>query len=289
VGERGKKEGVVNERGETMSAEGMRYLVEIGKGRGLVQVAAPRAGEALYAVVEKGQEVVPIPGLDVPRRASAAVTMTSVVSFCAYVKEHRTDSTAIFAQVTREPYRFRAVMDFHGKTVPGWCEHVCDLVLTVNPEWTAWTGASGKMMGQEAFAEFIEQRAMEVATPDPARMMELALSLEGSQGCAFKGKRSLTSSDVSLVVDRKTEFRDGASGDAIEVPTELGLTLAVFRGTERRAIRARLVTRVSPPNLALGIVLIRPEEVVEQQLGAVHDVVVEETGVHVFRGWFGRE
>jgi len=221
-----------------------------------------------------------------PDRIRAATTHNSVSSFCEYLNRYKTAQTTVFASVLESPYVFLAIIDYHDPLKADWCTHTAKLVLTETDEWKVWTGSNGNMFDHVAFALFIEDHLNDIVNPDGSTMLELALNLNATQDCGFKGKLNLQNGDVGLVVDQKTDAVALGKNGEIAIPKELTIKLAPFRGIEQMNIQARFRYNLRPPRLTLGYQLIRPKAFVDAVVGAAYDTIKTETGVAVYSGDF---
>jgi len=273
------KENHVNEIAKlAQSATGLK-IVELGHdGHGKIPLALVPTGYGLADLTEFVPEM--------PDRIRAATTHNSVSSFCEYLNRYKTPQTTIFASVLQSPYVFVAIIDYHDPLKAQWCMHTAKLVLTETDEWKVWTGSDGKMMNQVEFALFIEDHLNDIVNPDGATMLELALNLNATQDCGFKGKLNLHNGDVGLVVDQKTDAVALGKNGEIPIPKEMTIKLAPFRGIEQMNIQARFRYKLDPPRLTLGYQLIRPKSFVDAVVGAAHDTIKAETGVAVYSGEF---
>jgi uncharacterized protein YfdQ (DUF2303 family) len=264
-------------------AQGLKIVELSHEGHGKIPLALLPSGHSMMDL----SYVVP----KAPDRIRAATTHNSVTSFCEYINRFKNGSSAVFASVLESPYEFLAILDYHAGaesdlTKPDWCTHTAKLVLTETDEWKVWTANSGKAFDQAEFALFIEDHLNDIVHPDGATMLELALNLNATQNCGFKGKLNLHNGDVGLVVDQKTDAAAlGAQGE-IAIPKELTIKLAPFRGIEQMNIQARFRYNLRPPRLTLGYQLIRPKAFVDAVVGSAYDTIKAETGLPVYSGGF---
>lgn len=277
---------------EINSRQAMEYLVDLGKEDNRnrihqVQISG-RGGPAVpVMVVGTKQKVVDLSTFvpKNPDRIRAVVKINSVASFAAYVAERKTAHTRIFANVLTAPYTFTAIMDYHevGGQVPAWCAHEAILTLTESREWKTWASKNDTAMRQEEFALFVEQNVADIVSPDGATMLELALSLEASQGVEFRNKLNLQNGDIGLVCDQQTNMKAGRDGQ-IRIPGEITLRLAPFRGMPAMEVKARFRTVLRPPNISLGYQLIRAEAMLDDVVAKAADQIATETGVTIYSG-----
>jgi uncharacterized protein YfdQ (DUF2303 family) len=246
-----------------------------------VQAAAP-------AVVEPGV-VIAVPGqdgeirlldtdafADAPRRAKAKRSVSDAESFVRYVNRHRTPGTEVYAHVLSSAVV--AVIDaHHGTDEPaGWQDHRVELALEHSKEWLAWNardlGQNPRgWFNQQEFAEFIEDRALDVHDPDHARLIEIATTFEAKSKADFNSAVRLDNGDVRFDYVEQTTAKAGEKGD-IEIPKQLTLALRPYIGGPRVWVTAQFRYRLAGGGLMLGFALVRPEVILET---AVDDIVTE--------------
>lgn len=194
-----------------------------------------------------------------PDRARGLVTVNDVRSLGAYLTEQGSDTRSTL-WVDLFAARVTAVLDDHSDDGdPGWGEHRVNLDLKVTPEWHAWLAASGELLEQEAFAEFVEENLNDVVTPDGASLLEIAQTFHATTSAEFKGSVRLGNGQATLSYSEETTAAAGANRD-MQIPTEIHVALAPYYGLERVFIKARLRWRIREGKLRLGVKLERPEE-----------------------------
>jgi uncharacterized protein YfdQ (DUF2303 family) len=205
-----------------------------------------------------------------PRHIAAARVVGDAESFVRYVTKHVIDGhTEVYADTPSSAVV--AVLDSHDAGQGGWQKHTARLELRHTKSWEAWTKVDGKLLEQSDFAEFIEQQALDVRTPETAVLIELAQSFQAKTSVDFEGGERLDSGQVRLNYKETVTARAGQKGH-IEIPTELELLLRPYIGGPVYVVVARFRYRLRGSQLGLGIVLQRPQEILD---AAFADIVTE--------------
>jgi uncharacterized protein YfdQ (DUF2303 family) len=228
-----------------------------------------------------------------PNRKRSVARLIDVRSFVAYVNEQKEPRSRIFAETEKEPFTLTAILDFDdpeyvsqvpgSMIVPGNMEHKAVLRLTETESWLRWSGLDGKQLGQETFAQFLEENCPDVVKPDGAVLLELAKSMEATQGVNFSKKITLENGDVGLIFDQTTKATAGLDGK-LAIPKAFTLCLAPFVGMDPVAVPCRFRWRLDPPRLTLGFEIERKAELIRSSVEAVVSVVTSETGLPAFLG-----
>ena len=224
------------------------------------------------ARVETLEHLMPEP----PRRKGKA-TLHDTDSFIKYVNFERTDETRIYC--TMEPPSFTAVFNDGA----GWKDHRATYPCPVSKEWSIWNGQSGKAMGQEQFAQFIENNLPDVANPPAAEMLEISRSLEAKKKVNFASGIRLSNSQNELTYEE--EISGTAAKGKLQVPETFTIGIPVFEGGERYAVDARLRYRIAEAGkLTMWYELVRPHKILEDALANVRKQIAEQTTVPIFNG-----
>jgi uncharacterized protein YfdQ (DUF2303 family) len=229
-----------------------------------------------------------------PRRKRATVGIYETASFIDYVNRHKTaGATHLFGKATELGGSFTAVLDYHeaektdGKPLPGWGQHTAKLTLEVTPEWARWVGNNTKLIGQEAFAEFIEDNMNDIVTPDAASVLEIAQGLQGRKNVQFKSGKNLRDGSIQLEYIETIEVQGAANrrDDAFKMPEKIQLGIVPFVGAEGVYIEARLRFRIgSDGKLSFAYILNRPYKVIEAAFLLARGKIEQETGIKVILG-----
>lgn len=206
-----------------------------------------------------------------PRRPRGCLEMHDLDSVAAYVQRHESDQTIVL--VDREAFSVLAIMDHHrpdpenGTQAGGWGEHRAEYCFPRTPEWTAWERADGTWKGQHEFADFIEERALDIHQPNAAEMLELARTMQAKQSVDFKSAIRVESGDVEFSYQQQTEARAGSAGKLV-IPERVKLGIRPFRGSAIYEVEARFRYRIKDGGLAMSVQLIRPHVILEDAFEA---------------------
>ena len=238
------------------------------------QGTRPIALDEAYYLPATGELVSLEPFEDEPRAKRGTVQAHDAASLIAYTKRHAdVDETVVY--VDRRAGTIVAVLDDHrrydaddGIEIAGWADHVARWTAKPTPEWTRWLTASGNLLGQEQFAELIEDGAAEITRPPAADMLELAQTFHASKSVTFQSSRRLASGESQFVYVEELEARAGQT-QTLTVPQTFELAVIPFDGAARYKLVARLRYRLDGGRLRIGYVLDRPDDV---WLAAIDDV-----------------
>lgn len=150
----------------------------------------------------------------------------------------------------------------------GWRDHRAELQLQTTPEWNHWLSQDGNQLSQRNFAEHIEDGLAEIVSPDAADMLELAQTIQATQGANFRSAIRLDNGQVQAKYEETIDTKAGQSGQ-LTIPTEFKLAIAPFLGENPYSIAARFRYRLSGGSLTMGFKLERPDAVVRDALAKV--------------------
>lgn len=161
-------------------------------------------GDRAYAFVPDGYSLKDISDpARLPDRVRQSVAFDDRASLVAFVNRFSNADTVLFADFNS--LTITAAIDFHTSNEPQVEPRAVDftakLTLLPSEEFLRWDKMEGVMHPQEAFAEFLEENAVNIHTPDPATMIEISRELEASIGAVFKSKVSLENGDRSAFKD----------------------------------------------------------------------------------------
>lgn len=208
-----------------------------------------------------------------PIRQAGTYTVRDVASFLTYYTKHAENQAETW--VTSKGAT--AVLNAHGDATegkPGWEDHKLVLDLKHSPEWIKWIAISNRFMSQQDFAEFLEDCVGDVRSPDMATILEVASSLQATSKAEFKSAYRTHDGQQAFRYEETVQAKAGQKGE-LEIPQRITLALRVYEGQQPTDIVARFRYRITPSGLALGIVIDKVSEILEQAIADVK-IAIEE-------------
>lgn len=217
----------------------------------------------LYFVHPQNMRVEYLPAVDpaLPDSIRETEQFLDVNSFAAYVNEFKGPSTRMFCDVkTRE---ISAILDYHeadgaGGSAVRRCEHIAALKPQRSVEWLAWMGVNEKLLGQNEFAEFLEENAIDIASPDPASILEVVMGLQV--------RKTIDVESATNLGNGFSQFRFSEEGSTkvknreVTVPTRIVVNIPIFTGGTRRDVN--ILFRYRAENgIRFMIKIVRTEEI----------------------------
>lgn len=228
---------------------------------------------------------------DHPRRKTGAVTLAQHDSFVAYLAKHGMPETELWADIDKD--RITAVINAHSafsedldsEGAAGWGDHRATLQLVTTQDWRDWTDNSGKLVGQQEFAEFVEQHLPNFVRPAAADMLELAQTIKGHTKVSFESSKRVKSGETSIEWREDTTATAGKKG-TIDIPDTIDLGMQVYEGGDAYRLTARFRYRIGagPGQLVLGYVLERAGDAKRDAFGQVVQQVAADTERDVWHG-----
>lgn len=191
-------------------------------------------------------------------------------------------ATRIYAHlVTDGTPTITAVLNDHekaedGQDVAGWGDHRVTLPVQRTLAWTEWRRHDREMLGQVEFAQHIEDHLQDIAAPDGADLLEMALTFEQTTNAEFRTAVRLDRDTRQLSYVETDDAKAGQSGQ-IRIPEWITLSIAPFEGSETRMVEARLRTSARDGKLKLGYRIDRPEDVERTALDSLVEQIATAT------------
>lgn len=314
---------------ETTEAGGIvreaRDLVETYVKADLITLTLSDAGESLAIPgVRAGNDITLFTPTDIerwrqrPRMREGTATLLSLDALIDHVNRFKDEQTVIFANNDRSAPTMTAVLDYHPAggihTVnPRFGKHRSHYAFPLSDEWKAWNGANAKPMKMAAFAEFLEERIVDViglirgedevseelqkyinacggvdTIADPAKLMELARGLHVHEDSVVTEAVRLSSGEGQ--VSFEVTHRD-ASGNKLVVPNLFLIAIPIFKngisesaGNPFYRIAARLRYRKTGEGIVFWYDLWRLDRSFDHAFNEACQRVVAETDLPLFLG-----
>lgn len=222
--------------------------------------------------------------LPAPARKSGTTVVHDVPSLLALcedrTKEHADAQGYIYANL--EQRSITAVWnDQRQAHTPGWRDHRAVFKAEHTPEFKRWIENDRTVMSQEAFAEFIEDNAVDL--PEATLLLEVAGTLSAKTDVQFRSARRLDNGQVQLGYTETINTTAGAEG-SLTVPKQFGIGVRIFKNGGGYLINARLKYRLTQGAVKFFYELDRPERAVELAFEGYVKEMREKSGMAVLLG-----
>lgn len=235
-----------------------------------------------------------------PERWTGTATVTTLQSFVDLVSRHKNENrSAIFARTQWPDPSLTAVIDYSGdEGEPRHRKHRIHYPFPVTDEFKTWVAYNGKTLSQADFANFLEERAIELAAPDPGEiahardllrvtaaapndLIDLSRGLQINAGLKAVNKINPQTGEGELTF---TEEHTNAKGEPIIVPGAFVISLPVFLDGDPVRLIARLRYRLKAGEITWAYLLYRWENLLRER--AQNDLLTAggETGLPTFEG-----
>lgn len=242
-----------------------------------------------------------------PRFRHGTATLTALDSFIEHANRFKAESSAIFAKDDRSQPSLTAVLDYHPEgadSLPAFGKHRGVFRFPLSDEWTAWHAKNGVKMGMADFAEFLEDRLIDVEHPSdislsdevmqgfvdklgglnklasPTKLLELSQGLSIHENAVIQNHVKLQSGEGH--VEFASEHVD-QSGNAVDIPSMFVLAIPVFKNEAFYRVLARLRYRVSG-GIVFWYELWRTDRVFDHAFDEACEKVHQGTNLPVFYG-----
>lgn len=203
--------------------------------------------------------------LTAPERRMGTAILADLDSFIAHTKRFADADSVLFADPTRTDPSLTAVLDYHragADAAPRFGQHRSLYKFPLSDQWKEWTAknGSGNAFGQGPFAEFIENRILDIIDPStasdsvktfvraiggtlagPSKLMELSRGLSIRVGAKLNQAVNLGTGEAQFTFVSEHQDETGAP---LKVPGAFVIAIPVFRGDAPYQIPVRLRYRV---------------------------------------------
>lgn len=256
-----------------------------------------------YTVDPKGNVAVHVPLLveqdkraPQPRRLAGTAQLGNEKGFIDHVHRFKDPESVIFSTRTD----LTAVYDY-SRTVPQgldagavpsrdpfarWGQHRAHFAPEISDEWKAWIDGAGKLLGQEVFAEFIDEHVRDIAeqtedrkVPTAADLATMALNLKIMADKTMESVMNPTTGEHTLVA--KEEHKTVSS---TRIPTEFDISIPIYTGGPRTRIVCKMRFRKSDQGPKFAWVVPGAQALLRQAMEELIMRVREATQLPVMNG-----
>lgn len=223
--------------------------------------------------------------LDWPRRKAGTVTVRNVASFAHYYGKHAVGDSEVFADL--DAGMFTAVLDAHGGDFEDarWQQHRLILQLQQTLPWETWLARDRKMLGQQEFAEFLEDNARDITGKrvTAADLLEVAQHFQAHTTVKFTQGKRLASGETQLLYTETIDAKAGDRGEIV-IPSEFDLAIVPYEDCEATVMAARFRYRLVNGELKLGYFLNDPARTARDACEAIAVKLAADCKVTVMNG-----
>jgi uncharacterized protein YfdQ (DUF2303 family) len=216
-----------------------------------------------------------------PARKRGTTTVRDAASFGEFWQKHAGEHSEVYADADK--LSVTAVLNADSPDVADWGDHRLRLELRETDAWKQWARLDGQLVGQEQFAEFVEDHLPEILEPAAAEMLEIAQSIQGTVKAEFASGTRLATGQRQLAYTETVQTKAGQKGNLV-IPETFVVGLVPFEGSDGYRITARLRYRIEGNGLKLGYKLDRPQDVRRKAFDDVVAAIAEEITPPIFNG-----
>lgn len=235
-----------------------------------------------------------------PQRKSGTANAQTFEAFCALTNRHKTPDSVIFADMDWEKPSLTAIVDYHQNQSGGLADngkHRIHYAFPLSEEWKKWLEMDGEAMKQQDFAWFLEDRILEVSSPEAAdliyeeqfgtkialasQLVELSRGLNVRVDSTVKNAVTLQTGEASIQFE---EAHTDAAGQPLKVPGLFILNIAPFFMGDKVRIPVRLRYRIVGGKVMWFYNIYRPDLVITETVRATLFEAKRETELPAFEG-----
>lgn len=216
-----------------------------------------------------------------PDRIAQTPTLQTAQSLGDYLALFKTASSVLFANIALN--QIVGAIDYHAPGSAELVSHKATLNLPFSTEWKLWNAIDGEMHSQLDFARFLDENKDDISSPRGADLVEIVKDLIAVESANSKANVRINSDNVDFTFTASTDARSG-SGGQLEIPKEFELHIPVYFGEEPVPMKARLRWKNSNEGVTFGVVLLRKEQVRQDEFKRVVGQVSETAALPVFYG-----
>lgn len=157
--------------------------------------------------------------------------------------------------------------------------HNVMLKMRPSEEFARWNAFANKVHDQAEFARFLEENATDIASPDPATMIEISRDFEATVGQTYKSSTRLDNGDRRMVFQSESQAKN-----EIVVPQKFTVSIPIYNGEEPDTLTALFRWRAQNGGVGFAFEWHRVEYQRAAHFEQIAATAAEETGLTYFMG-----
>lgn len=285
-----------------------------------VQVVVEPGTLAQALVAVAGGAVNPIPSTtfdnyrERPLRLRGTAALTSLDALIHHINRFKDMQSVVFADDSRTAPSLTAVYDYHepskgdaaGSDIARHMLHRSHFAFPLSDEWQAWVKANDQKMSMVEFAEFLDERVIDVlhlipgedeisedlqkyidtaggdtSIATPHKLVELSRGLQVNESSVVREVNRLQSGEGQILF--QVDHTD-ANGEPLKVPGLFLIGIPVFRNGPFYRLAARLRYRKTPGGIVFWYDLWRVDRTFDHAVSEACERVRVETSLPVLLG-----
>jgi uncharacterized protein YfdQ (DUF2303 family) len=242
--------------------------------------------------------------LTAPERRKGSARLGDLGSFIAWTTRFADVHSVLFASPDPKSPQLCSVLDYHEATAEGaprFGQHRGIYSFPLSDEWLAWTAGNAKSMDQRKFAEFIEDRiidilgdpsamgararnlaeAIQVSFAPASRLLELSRGMSIRVAAKVTSAQNLATGEVQVCY---ATTHEGEGGGSEKIPGAFLIGIPVFRNGERYELPVRLRYRLNEGALSWFYEIHGADRVFEHAFNEACEKAAHATGLPLFVG-----
>ena len=172
-----------------------------------------------------------------PNRRRANEAFVDIGSLAEYVNTFAETGTMISANYAGAT--IGVIVDGHTPDGPGHREHKAAFTAQQHDKLRAWLAICRKPMSQVEFGLFLEDRAVDVVSPEPASVMEMVMTFDATKKVTFKSAQRLHDGQRQFQYVEQNEVKGG-----VTLPDHFTILSPVYRGMEPQRVKFMVRYRI---------------------------------------------
>jgi len=296
-------------------------------GHEVTPVLAPDGTTGTFVILPEGKIIRSLQAeleawRDRPARVRGTATLQDEQSFISHVQRFADTESVCFCTPDRVKPTFTAVYDYHESAAkeredggalyrkppagpgasgtPRWLQHKATFAPRLADEWRAWMDRSGKPFTPVDFAEFLEERVVDVYNGLPSektaalieaiearlasstQLVGLARNFAVNVDTQVRQAQTLQSGEISI--QYAEAHRDGETGQPIRVPNAFLIAIPVFFAGPTYQLLVRLRYRLVQGKLSWTYHVHRPELILDHALQEMAARIADQTDLPLLLG-----
>lgn len=255
-------------------------LVQLGKNQVQVITATEANGlKKAFAVLPQGHTAADL-GKFLPPDEEATPVFATPEAFAGYVNRFKRPETAVFNSL--KAGTITAIFDYHSVGKGGACDHTATYSPELSTEFKKWKAIiDGGFIGQQAFAEFLQEFGHTVTTPTEAEIIDIVESVQATLNAEAKSVTRAKDGSGGFGYQVKVTLKSGQSGE-LDIPDFLVVSMPIYTGGQSVDVRLKVQVRVTDGGIKFRFLAPKLEDLIREFNARAVEVVAESIDMTIY-------